>query len=67
MTILKYGLKLRLALFLISTSLSSLQYIFQAFIIGNFITAATNADLDFCEKCYFCCCWYTSIWNRYAD
>lgn len=45
MTILKYGSKLRLAVFLISTSLSSLQYIFQAFIIGNFITAATNADL----------------------
>lgn len=50
MTILKYGSKLRLAVFLISTSLSSLQYIFQAFIIGNFITAATNADLNFFVK-----------------
>ncbi|MFS1132564.1 ATP-binding cassette domain-containing protein [Enterococcus hirae] len=50
MTILKYGSKLRLAVFLISTSLSSLQYIFQAFIIGNFITAATNADLIFFVK-----------------
>ncbi len=29
MTILKYGSKLRLAVFLVSTSLSSLQYIFQ--------------------------------------
>lgn len=50
MTILKYGSKLRLAVFLISTSLSSVQYIFQAFIIGNFITAATNADLNFFVK-----------------
>ena len=47
MIVLRYGSKLRLGLFLISTSLSSSQYIFQAYIIGNFITAATNADTSF--------------------
>lgn len=47
MIILKYGSKFRLGLFLISTGLSSLQYIFQAYIVGNFITAATNEDMNF--------------------